>query len=59
MKIIFNLLVYVYGILKNASDCFINGVDEEFKTLVITAVDDVLFYGVAQGLVCGGTATLG
>ena len=30
MKIILNLLVYVYGILKNSSDCFIIEVDEEF-----------------------------
>ena len=59
MKIILNFLVYVYCVLKNASDCFIIEVDEEFKTLVITAIDDVFFYGVAQGLVSGGTAVLG
>ena len=29
-KIILNLLVYVYGVLENAADCFIIGVDDEF-----------------------------
>ena len=54
----FNLLVYVYGVLKNVADCFIIGVYEEFKTLVIIAVDNVFFYVIAQGLVSCGTATL-
>ena len=58
MKIILKLLVYVYGVLKNSSDCFIIGVDEELYTLVITTVDNMFFYGVAQGLASGGTAAL-
>ena len=53
-----NLIVYVYGVLENASDFFVVGVDEELQTLVVTAVDNVLFENVAPGLVNGGTAAL-
>ena len=50
--------MYVYGVLKNASDFFVIGVDEELQSLVVTAVDNVLFKGVAQGHINGGTAAL-
>ena len=53
-----NLLVYVHGVLENASDFFIVGVDEELQTLVVTAVDNVLLQSLAEGLINGGTATL-
>ena len=53
-----NLLVYVHGVLENASDFFIVGVDEELQTLVVTAVDNVLLQSLAQGLINGGTAAL-
>ena len=43
----------MYGILKNASDFFVIGVDEELQTLVVAAVDSVLFQSVAQGLING------
>ena len=32
--------------------------DEELQTLVVTAVDNVLFKSVAQGLINGGIATM-
>ena len=48
----------VHGILENATDFFVIRVDEELQTLVVTAVDNVLFQSVAQGLVNGGTAAL-
>ena len=50
--------MYVYGVLKNASDFFIIRVDEELQTLVVAAVDKVLFQCVAHGLVNGGTSAL-
>ena len=50
--------MYVYGVLKNASDFFIIRVDEEFQTLVVAAIDNLLFQSVAQGLVNSGTAAL-
>ena len=50
--------MYVYGVLENAWDFFVIGVDEELQTLVVTAVDNVLFKSVAQGLINGGTAAL-
>ena len=50
--------MYVYGVLKNASYFFVVGVDDELQTLVITAVDNVLFESVVEGLINGGTATL-
>ena len=50
--------MYVYGVLKNASDFFVIGVDEELQSLVVTAVDNVLFKGVAQDHINGGTAAL-
>ena len=53
-----NLLVYVQAMLENASDFFIVGVDEELQTLVVTAVDNVLFQSVTQGLINGRTAAL-
>ena len=53
-----NLLVYVHGVLENASDFFIVGVDEELQTLVVTAVDNVLLQSLAQGLINGRTAAL-
>ena len=43
--------MYVYGVLENASDFFVVGVDEELQTLVVTAVDNVQFESVAEGLV--------
>ena len=43
--------MYVYGILKNASNFFVIGVDEELQSLVVAAVDNVLFHSVVQGLV--------
>ena len=48
--------MYVNGVLENASDFFVIGVDEELQTLVVTAVANVLFKSVAQGLINGGTA---
>ena len=51
-----NLLVYVHGVLENASDFFVIGVDGELQTLVVTAVDNVLFESVAEGLINGGNA---
>ena len=53
-----NLLVYVHGVLENASDFFIVGVDEVLQTLVVTAVDNVLLQSLAEGLINGGTAAL-
>ena len=53
-----NLLVYVHGVLENASDFFIVGVDEELQTLVVTAVDNVLLQINSEGLINGGTAAL-
>ena len=50
--------MYVHGVLKNASDFFIVGVDEELQTLVITAVDNVLLQSMVEGLINGGTAAL-
>ena len=51
--------MYVYGILKNASDFFVIRVDEELQTRVVAAVENVLFRSVAHGLIIGGTAALG
>ena len=48
--------MYVHGVLENASDFLIVGVDE--KTLVVTAVDNVLLQSIAEGLINGGTAAL-
>ena len=53
-----NLLVYVHGVLENASDFFVVGVDEVLQTLVVTAVDNVLLQSIAEGLINGGTAAL-
>ena len=53
-----NLLVYVHGVLENASDFFIVGVNEVLQTLVVTAVDNVLLERIAEGLINGGTAAL-
>ena len=53
-----NLLVYLDGVLENASDFAVVGVDEELQTLVVTAVDNVLLKSVAQDLANGGTAAL-
>ena len=50
--------MYVHGILENATDFFVIRVDEELQTLIVTAVDSVLFQSVAQGLVNGETAAL-
>ena len=50
--------MYVYGVLENASNFFVIGVDEELQTLVVTIVDSVLFKSIAQGLINGGTAAL-
>ena len=50
--------MYVYGVLKNPSDFFVIGVDEELQTLVVIAVDNVLLKSVSQGLINGGTAAL-
>ena len=50
--------MYVHGVLENASDFFVVGVDEELKTLIVTAIDNVLFESVAQGLINGGTDAL-
>ena len=41
----------VYVILEYATDFFIIRVDEELQTLVVAAVDMVLFQSVAQGLI--------
>ena len=48
----------VYGVVKNASDLFIIRVNEEFQTLIVAAVDNVLFQSFAQGLVNRGTVAL-
>ena len=53
-----NLLVYVHGVLENASDFFIVGVDEVLQTLVVTAVDNVLLQSLAKCLINGGTTAL-
>ena len=45
--------MYDYGIQENATDFTIIRVDEELYTLVVAAVDKVLFQSVAQGLVNG------
>ena len=50
--------MYVYGVLDNASDFFVVGVDDELQTLVVTAVDNVIFESFAEGLINGGTAAL-
>ena len=50
--------MYVHGVLENAPDFFVVRVDDELQTLAVTAVDNVLFESVAQGLVHGGTAAL-
>ena len=50
--------MYVYGVLENASDFFVVGVDDELQTLVVTAVDNVLFESVVEDLINGGTAAL-
>ena len=50
--------MYVHGVLENASDFFIVGVDEELQTLVVTAVDNVLLQSIAEGRINGGTAAL-
>ena len=50
--------MYVHGVLENASDFFIVGVDEELQTLVVIAVDNVLLKSIALGLINGGTAAL-
>ena len=50
--------MYVHSVLENATDFFVVGVDEELQTLVVTAVDNVLFKSFAQGLANGGTAAL-
>ena len=53
-----NLLVNVHGVLENASDFFIVGVDEVLQTLVVTAVDNVLLQSLAEGLINEGTTAL-
>ena len=53
-----NLLVYVQGVLENASDFFIVGVDEVLQTLVVTAVDNVLLQSLAKCLINGRAAAL-
>ena len=50
--------MYVHGVLANASDLFVVGVDEVLQTLVVTAVDNVLLQSIAEGLINGGTAAL-
>ena len=50
--------MYVHGVLENASDFFVSGVDEELQTLVVIAVDNVLLNSIAQGLVNEETAAL-
>ena len=50
--------MYVNGFLENASDFFIIRADEEFQTLVVVAVDKVLFQSAAQGHVNGGSVAL-
>ena len=50
--------MYVYGVLENAADFFVVGVDDELHTLVVTTVDNVLFESVAQVLINGRTAAL-
>ena len=50
--------MYVHGVLENASDFVVIGVDEELQTLVVTAVDNVLFKSIAQGLINGETIAL-
>ena len=50
-----NLLVYVHGVLENASDFYIVGVDEVLQTLVVTAVDNVLLQSLAKCLINGGS----
>ena len=50
--------MYAYGVLENASDFFVIGVDEELHTLVVTAVDNVLFKSFVQGLINGITVAL-
>ena len=50
--------MYVHCVLENVSDFFVVGVDDELQTLVVTAVDNVLFESVVEGLINGGTAAL-
>ena len=50
--------MYIHGVLENASDIFIVGVDEELQTLVVTAVDNVLLQSLADGLINGRAAAL-
>ena len=50
--------MYVYGVLENASDFFVIGVDEELQTLVVIAFDNVLLKSVAHGLINAGSAAL-
>ena len=50
--------MHVHGVLKNASDLFVIGVDEVLQTLLVTAVDNVLLQSVVEGLINGETAAL-
>ena len=50
--------MYIHGVLENATDFFAIVVYEELQTLVVTAVDNVLFQSVAQGLVNRGSVAL-